>query len=113
MLNRKLSIFIGVFIFAILLSGAFAGHLDPRDPILGRWSWFNGGAKEFHEDGTITPNGKWRCLDPDLTPRKYEVSWENDKWIDILYLVKNETTLQGRNQRGDNVWAKRIGDPLQ
>lgn len=110
---RKLSIFIGAFTFAVFLSVAFADHLDPRDPILGSWSWCNGGVREFHADGTVTPNGAWRCIDPDLTPRKYEVKWNNGAWIDILYLLKNEKLLKGNNQRGDNVCAKRIGDPLQ
>jgi hypothetical protein len=106
---RKLSISIGAFMFAIFLSGAFADNLDPRDPIVGRWSWFNGGAKEFHADGTVTPDGKWRCVDNNRTPRRYIIRWGDDYWIDNVQLLKDEKVLRGHNQQGTDVWARRIG----
>jgi hypothetical protein len=108
-MNPRLLVFMAAFIFAAGFppSAVAVAPVDGSDPIVGRWSWFNGGIKDFHADGTVSPGGTWRCIDPNLTPREYRVVWGN-KWVDKLRLLKDNRLLRGHNQGGVDVWAHRF-----
>jgi len=94
------------FALAILISAGFAA--DPpsatdkktQDPVVGRWRATNTGVPlSLNADGTAadTRTGKWVCLNPRATPRKYQVTW-GDETIDTVSLVKNGKELVGENQ---------------
>ena len=73
-----------------------------QDPIVGRWRGDTARVAIFiNSDGTAsdpTRKGKWVCLAPDATPRKYQINWGNGIWVDTLSLVKGGEELVGHNQ---------------
>ncbi len=80
------------------------------DPIAGRWRPTNTGIPiTLKPDGTAsdTRAGKWVCLNPKATPRKYQVTWNEGEAIDTLSLVKGGKELVGENQDGTKLrWTR-------
>ncbi len=96
---------------------SLATSLDPaplltpeKDPILGRWRWFNAQIKVFHPDGTVDGDGlhgTWKRA-ANGTPPKYEINW-SDKFVDTLHLVEGGKELKGTNQVGHRISGIRLG----
>ena len=96
---------------ALVASSSLAADTTVADPIVGRWRWFNNTIYVLNADGTTTPGkGRWKCVSPEQTPRKYVIDWKEELWIDTLYLEKNGTTLSGHNQKGRKITASRLRD---
>ncbi len=82
------------------------------DPVLGIWKWDNSKQDFTIQSGgvLIQPQrtGKWVCVSPDTTPRKYELTWDNGRFTDTLSLVKNGLELVGQNQRNEKLLGTRV-----
>lgn len=87
----------------------------PKDPIVGRWRWFNGGYVDILPDGRVfdvqtkTDTVRWDKLD--LIDSKYRIKWRPSKWIDILWLSDNGSSLRGQNQDGTWVGGTKSSEP--
>jgi hypothetical protein len=89
-----------------MLPPAFAA--DSNDPIVGTWKWFTKGTRTFHTDGTVTPDGTWKCVNPGGLPHKYVIVWGDGTWVDTMVLGKEEKHLSGHNQKGVPVSGDRL-----
>jgi hypothetical protein len=84
--------------------------------IVGTWSWFNGGLIGLHADSSIWDEnlkcqvGSWTCND--RTSRKYTLFWTTDpKYVDTVTLSSDGLSLEGTNQYGTVVTARRVSGP--
>jgi len=84
----------------------------PVDPVVGRWHPTNGHPPILLEaDGAASDQnqkGKWDCLTPNETPRKYRVTW--DRFVDTLSLLNDGKELVGENQDGLKLRWIRLSD---
>jgi hypothetical protein len=108
----------------ILLAVAFtlggfhwAGAQDPvskPDPIVGHWIWDGNRDVTLNADGTGKQHDatiQWKLLDTAAVERKYELNWSIKNghiYIEKLQLSNDGTKLEGRNQKGARVSAKRV-----
>jgi hypothetical protein len=85
----------------------------PKDPIVGRWRWFNGGVVDMLPDGRVvslrSKKDTMRWNKSDLTDQKYKIAWKPSKWIDVVWLCDQQVTLRGHNQEGVHVGGVKIG----
>jgi hypothetical protein len=89
-----------------LFSGAATRGQTPAakpadDPVVGHWRPSTAIPIFLAADGSASDRdrqGKWKCLTPNATPRKYRIIWNDGVWIDILSLVKGGKELAGENQ---------------
>ena len=88
---------------AFVLATYFCIAAPAPDVVVGRWRRQGAeGVVTLHADGTATNlkggKGKWTCLTPNATPRKYQVIWDEGLWVDSLALVQGGKHLVGENQ---------------
>jgi hypothetical protein len=82
-----------------------------QDAVVGSWRWDSGSVFFLHADGTATEGyrgGTWVCLSPEGSPRKYQVNWENSKFVDTFSLAQNGGELAGQNQNKLKLHATRV-----
>jgi len=85
----------------------------PTELITGEWRWFNGliveitggGMVAKDSRGNMADSGSWRVID--ASKRKFEMKWRAG-WTDTLTLSPDNNSLEGTNQTGGHVSAKRI-----
>ncbi len=84
----------------------------PCGKAVGDWEWFTGPTHRLGADGLLDGNPKvtWTCQDPDRGT--IVVNWEN-VYIDTLTLSPDGQRLDGKNQHGHTVWARKIKGPDQ
>jgi hypothetical protein len=75
------------------------------DPIVGKWRWHTEKTHVFKPDGTVD-DGKWKCLSPDESPRRYVIKWS--KSTETLELINDNNKLEGKTKKGKRVWGQRI-----
>jgi len=79
----------------------------------GRWQ-FDGASDEFTilPDGSANPQrrppGKWTCPTPDQSPKVYQFSWENGRWVDTMALSWDGSLMRGQNQTGSKLIFARV-----
>ncbi len=97
-----------LLVSALLLLSARLRAQDPAvDPIVGKWRWFTDATYVFKPDGTLNEGKwKWKCLNPDESPRRYAIKWA--KSSDIMELINDNANLEGKNSKGKRVWGQRI-----
>lgn len=78
-----------------------------EDPILGKWSWFNGDLHTFLPEGKVAgdPNSTWTLLDKDR--KLYRIIW-GGRWIDTVTMSADGRGLTGTNQDGTRITGNRI-----
>jgi hypothetical protein len=96
---------------AILVLAAAAGcaKKSATDPIAGQWVWFNNPIVYIDANGDLRLadkgiSGHWHVIDP--SARTYELDWTSG-YIDHLTLSPDGKSLDGTNQNGTHVTAKR------
>jgi len=86
----------------------------PKDPIVGRWRWFNGGFVDLLPDGRVfdvqTKTDTVRWYKMDLIDSKYRIKWRPSKWVDSLWLSDDGSSLRGQNQAGVWVGGTKAGE---
>ena len=84
-----------------------AAHpVDPHDPLLGTWQWFqNKWTVTFNADGTCRAStgmsGLWQFNGNPEVQRKYRLVWGGGKLIDNLTLLDDGKAGRLVNQKGD------------
>jgi hypothetical protein len=121
--NGKAIVVFGVFVAAmeaqyrdLVYRSILSFRFSPPDEtgnrcsgIVGRWHWFTGNTAEFHPNGKVPGTGNsWQCVDPKAGVVR--IVWNNGKWVDTLNLSADGKRLEGKNQRGDRVWGKRLAN---
>jgi len=85
------------------------------DPVVGRWNPTNTKIPiSLNADGSASDRdrtGKWECLTPNVTPRKYRITWENGISVDTLSLLKDGKELAGKNAEGHELRWIRLPPP--
>lgn len=79
-----------------------------NDPIVGCYTWFNGGAVVINENGTMTGGpfpGRWQVVD--ASRRAYTFTWPAA--IATVAISPDQRSLGGMNQYGYPIKAGRIG----
>lgn len=117
MISRKRLLLLGMVAGSFVTGSVIADGFDPtpNDPIVGRWRWHTGVGCVFKADGAVImekrkQTGKWVCVNPRSTPRKYIVNWNNGVNVDRFFLEKNATFLSGVGQKGDKIKEFRLPD---
>lgn len=93
---------------------AIAGDAQPAvakpDPVVGKWRWSVNGKElpgaEFEPEGKIAgrPDSSWLLVDP--RARRYQFMWGRE-FIDVMTLSADGTRLEGKNNKGDTITARR------
>ena len=92
-------------------TGKLAGRAPGEDLLVGRWKWNGPGVVRFREDGRAFqewPNGKggrWRALGRE----RYEIVWDGGTWTDTMRMKSGNNDLTGKNQKGHEIHAARVG----
>lgn len=92
-------------------TGKMAGRAPGEDLLVGRWKWNGPGVVRFREDGRAFqewPNGKggrWRALGRE----RYEIVWDGGTWTDTMRMKSGNNDLTGKNQKGHEIHAARVG----
>ncbi len=83
------------------------------DPVIGAWSWFNGGRIYLDENGSLynftnvkqkkIKNASWSLADK--KELIYKIHWGKDKFVDTLKLNVSNGRIEGRNQHGGIVYG--------
>jgi len=78
-----------------------------EDPIVGKWTWFNGDLHTFLPEGKIAgnSNSNWMVLNKDR--KLYRIVWSGI-WIDTVTMSSDEKTLTGTNQNGVRINGTKI-----
>lgn len=81
-----------------------------NDPLVGSWQWLPGGNRTVLADGTLIANGRaagtWKLID--AGQRQYRLTWTFG-FVDDLTLAADGNRLEGKNQKGEPVTARRLG----
>jgi TPR repeat protein len=81
-----------------------------RDPIVGTWSWFVGGAVTIRANGMLVQDqgndGSWERRDP--ARQVYILRWRLGGFVDTITLAEDGQSLAGTNQFGVSVTAQKI-----
>jgi hypothetical protein len=77
-----------------------------RDPIVGKWKWFDSTEVAIHQDGTFLSSaghgGRWRFV-PNAGPsRDYVLQWDKG-FVDSLSMASEGNELRGKNQFGASI----------
>jgi hypothetical protein len=124
-LNRNGESQMNIKLFAlatILTSAAAFAQSEPGstqkvapDPITGDWLWMGDMLVSIDPDGKATNrsggvSGTWKFLQNKEVERKYEITWNAPDriYIDRLTLSRDGKKLDGKNQIGLRVSAKRV-----
>jgi len=94
----------------------FAGAQDAAksDPIVGKWIWAGNRDVTINADGTGEQHDAkvhWKLLDSAAVERKYELEWNvknGHVYIETLQLSNDGERLEGKNQKGKRITAKRV-----
>lgn len=84
---------------------------DPtRDPIVGKWTWFDGKTVTINPDGTLEHEagnrGTWNIQD---RPRRvYTLRWLQGNFVDTVTVSEDGQNLSGPNQGGTAVSARKL-----
>lgn len=78
---------------------------------IGNWGWFNGGIVSISSNGTfkhkinnnVGNSGKWNCV----LPTVITMFWTGGGWEDRLVISSDGQSMQGHNQHGGTVSAKK------
>jgi hypothetical protein len=111
-----------LFFLAVALTSCTIGRLQAEepasktDPIVGHWIWVGTRNVTVNADGTAKQPGEataeWKWVDVHgTTERKYEFIWNRAGgriYIHKLVLSADGQRLDGTNQKGERVWAKRV-----
>ncbi len=83
----------------------YTSHSVPMLSAIGAWYWFNGGVVRLTSDGKIISSGKnagtYSC-----SGNTCKLRWGKG-YIDTLTISADGRKLDGKNQNGTHVWAKR------
>lgn len=72
-----------------------------------KWHWFTGNTYAFEPNGRIgNARNHWRCLDP--ASGTIHISWNKGKWSYTVKPTPDGRRLEGKNESGIPVWAKRV-----
>jgi len=86
------------------------------DPIVGLWLWNGDHDVTVRADGTAKQRGEasaeWKLLHTNKTvERNYEFTWHRrggKMYVQTLVLSSDGWSLNGSNQKGARIWAKKI-----
>jgi hypothetical protein len=104
------------FVLACLLGAGVAGLASPSpvhaagcEAILGKWTWFTGGAVSINADGTIVHDpgndGTWECTDPKRV--RVTLRWRLGGYVNRLALSTDGNGLSSTDPSQSFVTAKR------
>ncbi|GAA5127966.1 hypothetical protein GCM10023212_33850 [Luteolibacter yonseiensis] len=93
-----------------------AGHAQtekPADPVVGKWYWIEEQVVECLPDGTFTVfptqrKGKWRVVESKNELLKYEFTWDEGKFVDVLLMSRDKKSLSGKNKDKKKITATRV-----
>jgi uncharacterized protein (TIGR03067 family) len=90
--------------------GAPLNANDTRDPLVGHWSWFDGGTVTVLPGGTLVHDkgnrGTWNIKD--RAQRTYTLRWLQGGFVDTIQLSEDGQSLSGSNQNGTAVSARKV-----
>lgn len=92
-------------------TGKLAGRAPGEDLLVGRWKWNGPGVVRFREDGKAFQEwpygkqGRWRAIGRE----RYEVVWDGGTWTDTMRMKSGNNNLTGKNQKGKELHAARVG----
>jgi hypothetical protein len=105
---RLKEIVLAVAVIAVVLLGAATAHARDDDPVVGRWTWFDGSDLHFRANNTIHKDGKkvadWYKGDfkHDGGRYDYKLVWTSGH-TDWVNLAKKDTHLVGINNEGSKI----------
>lgn len=106
-----------MFVLVLLMLGAFGASLqaalEPVDPLVGSWLWYQGHPITIRADGTVHSDdsgGTWQYLHNPEVQRHYRIVWEHGIYIDEVVLTEDGQRARVRNQNGIQYSVRRALD---